>query len=105
MAAIRQASYAAMRAGDYDLPVLGNQKATPFGHFHPGAVPSGGSTIDLAQELIGRSVIPREFMLSLSASAVVIDIAEPGAMLIFAPALLGLVALRWRTAHRVGTLI
>jgi hypothetical protein len=44
-------------------------------------------------------------MFDLSASAFVVDVPEPAPVLIFAPALLGLVALRWRMAHRVGTVI
>ncbi len=59
-----------------------------------------GSTLDLPQLIIGRSLIPGEFMLSFSASAFAIDVPEPVGVLIFAPALLGLVALRWRTAQR-----
>jgi len=41
-------------------------------------------------------------MFDLSASAFVVDVPGPAPVLIFAPALLGLVALRWRMAHRVG---
>jgi hypothetical protein len=48
-------------------------------------------------------------MFSLSASAFAVDVPEPAAVLIFAPALLGFVALRgalrWRTAYRVGNVI
>ena len=64
-----------------------------------------GSTLDLPDLVIGRSLIPGEFMFSLSASAFAVDVPEPAALLIFAPALLGLVVLRWRTAHRVGNII
>ena len=38
-------------------------------------------------------------MFDLSASAFVVDVPGPAPVLIFAPALLGLVALRWRMAH------
>jgi hypothetical protein len=44
-------------------------------------------------------------MFDLSASAFVVDVPGPAPVLIFAPALLGLVALRWRMAHRVGDVI
>ncbi len=44
-------------------------------------------------------------MFDLSASAFVVDVPGPAPVLIFAPALLGLVALRWRMAHRVGNVI
>jgi len=64
-----------------------------------------GSRVDLAQELIGRSVDPGEFMLSFSAPAFVVDVPELVPALIFAPAVLALVALRRRTAHRVGNVI
>jgi len=64
-----------------------------------------GSELDLPQLLLGRAIVPGEFMFSVSASAFVIDVPEPGTMLIFVPALLGLMALRWRTARRVGNVI
>jgi hypothetical protein len=62
-----------------------------------------GSTVDLAQTLIHESLTPGEFTFSLSASAFVVDVPEPDPVLIFAPALLGLVALRLWSARRVGT--
>jgi hypothetical protein len=61
-----------------------------------------GSTVDLAKLILGESVIPGEFLLSLSISAFAIDIPEPVTVLIIAPALLGLAALRRRTAHQVA---
>jgi hypothetical protein len=63
-----------------------------------------GSGLDLFQLITGQSLVPLEFTFSFSASAFAIDVPEPGAMLIFAPALLGLLALRWRMAHRVGNI-
>ena len=62
-----------------------------------------GSTLDLAQLVTGHSFIPLEFTFSFSASAVAVDVSEPAGVLIFAPALLGLMALRWRTAHASET--
>ena len=44
-------------------------------------------------------------MFDLSASAFVVDVPGPAPVLIFAPVLLGLVALRWRMAHRVENVI
>jgi hypothetical protein len=64
-----------------------------------------GSTIDLPQALIGRSLIPGEFMLDFSASAFVVDVPAPAGLLILAPAVLVLVALRWGTTRRVGKVI
>ena len=64
-----------------------------------------GSTLDVPDLVIGRSLIPGQFMFSLSASAFAVDIPEPVGLLIFAPALLALMALRWRTAHRVGNVL
>ena len=60
-----------------------------------------GSSLDLPMLVTGHSFIPLEFTFDLSLSASVVDAPEPDPVLIFAPALLGLVALRWRTAHRV----
>ena len=57
-----------------------------------------GSTLDLPQLILGRSIISGEFMFDLSASAFAVDVPEPAPLLIFAPALLGLMALRWRRA-------
>jgi hypothetical protein len=51
-----------------------------------------GSTLDVPDLVIGRSLIPGEFMFSLSASAFAVDVPEPAPLLIFVPALLG----RWR---------
>lgn len=53
-----------------------------------------GSTLDLAQLIVGRPVTPLDFTFDFSASAFVIP--EPSTILIFASALLGLVALRRR---------
>lgn len=64
-----------------------------------------GSTVDLAQELIGRSLIPGEFRLGFSASASAVDVPAPAGLLLLAPAVLVLVALRWRTTRRVGNVI
>jgi hypothetical protein len=64
-----------------------------------------GSILDIPDIVIGRSLIPGEFMFSFSASAFAIDVPEPVGLSIFAPALLVLVALRWRTAHRVGNVV
>lgn len=61
-----------------------------------------GSTVDLAQALIHEPLIPGEFMLSLSASAFVVDVPEPVGVLIIAPALLVLMARRWRPARRIA---
>jgi hypothetical protein len=63
-----------------------------------------GSTVDLPKLIFHESLLPGEFTFSLSASAFAVDAPEPSAVLILAPALLGLVALRWRTAHRVENL-
>jgi hypothetical protein len=64
-----------------------------------------GSTLDVAQLLdIPFSLPPGEFTFSFSASAFAVDVPEPDPMLIFVPALLGLVALRWQTAQRVGNI-
>jgi len=60
-----------------------------------------GSSLDLPMLVTGHSFIPLEFTFDLSLSASVVDAPEPDPVLIFAPALLGLVALRWRAAHRV----
>ena len=59
----------------------------------------------MPQLVLGRSIIPGEFMFDLSASAFVVDVPEPALVLIFAPALLGLVAPRWRrrTASETST--
>jgi hypothetical protein len=59
-----------------------------------------GSVLD-SQRILGFSLLPGEFTFDLSLSASVVDAPEPDPLLILAPALLGLVALRWRTAHRV----
>ena len=64
-----------------------------------------GSTLNLPDLIIGRSLIPGEFMFNFSASAFVVDVPEPVGVLLFAPALLGLMALRWRTAHRVRNVL
>ena len=61
-----------------------------------------GSTLDLPMLVTGHSFIPLEFTFDLSLSASVVDAPEPASVLTFVPALLALVALRWRTAHRVG---
>jgi hypothetical protein len=62
-----------------------------------------GSTLDLPQVLgIPFSLPQGDFTFDLSLSALVIDVPEPDPVLIFAPALLGLVAFRLRTARRVG---
>jgi hypothetical protein len=53
-----------------------------------------GSTLDLPKLAIGESLIPGEFMISLSASAFAVDVPEPAAVLILTPALLALLALR-----------
>ena len=62
-----------------------------------------GSSLDLPMLVTGHSFIPLEFTFDLSLSASVVDAPEPDPVLIFAPALLGLVALRWRTAHASET--
>jgi hypothetical protein len=61
-----------------------------------------GSTLDLPKLLIGESLIPGKFTFSLSASAFAIDVPEPVALLIFAPAVLLLLALRRRNAHHIA---
>jgi hypothetical protein len=63
-----------------------------------------GSTVDLPQVLIHHSLLPGEFTFSFSASAFAVDVPEPEPALILGPALLGLLALRWRTTHRVGNI-
>lgn len=65
-----------------------------------------GSTLDVLKVLnIDFPVPPGENTFGFSASVFVLEVPEPVGVLILAPAVLGLVALRRRAAHRVGDVL